>query len=173
MGLLDNLEGLIKQAASGNASTADANSAYDQVVQAAPQGSLSDAISHTFKSDQTPAFDKMVAGLFSQSSPEQKAGLLNQLLGSLGPAAAQALASAGGMAALTNLLKGGSGTVTPQQAEQVSPQAVEVLAQNAARKDPSIMDKAAGFYAQHPDLVKGIGVAALGFLMSRISAGRR
>jgi hypothetical protein len=115
----------------------------------------------------------MVAGLFSQSSPEQKAGLLNQLLGSLGPAAAQALASAGGMAALTNLLKGGSGVVTPQQAEQVSPQAIEVLAQNAASKDPSIMDKAAGFYAQHPDLVKGIGVAALGFLMSRISAGRR
>ena len=66
----------------------------------------------------------MVAGLFKQSSPEQKAGLLNQLLGSLGPAAAQALASAGGMAALTNLLKGGTGVITPQQAEQVSPQAV-------------------------------------------------
>jgi len=173
MGLLENLQGLIQQAASGNASTADTHTAYDQVVQAVPQGSLSDAISHTFKSDQTPAFDQMVAGLFSQSSPEQKAGLLNQLLGSLGPAAAQALASAGGMAALTNLLKGGSGTVTPQQAEQVPPQAIEVLAQNAARKDPSIMDKAAGFYSQHPDLVKGIGVAALGFLMSRISAGRR
>ena len=157
MGLLDNLEGLIKQAAGGNASVADTHTAYDQVVQAAPQGSLAEAISHTFRSDQTPAFDQMVAGLFTQSSP----------------AAAQALASAGGMAALTNLLKGGSGAVTPQQAEQVSPQAVEVLAQNAASKDPSIMDKAAGFYAQHPDLVKGIGVAALGFLMSRISAGRR
>jgi hypothetical protein len=173
MGLLENLEGLIKQAASGNASTADTHTAYDQVVQAAPQGALADAISHTFRSDQTPAFDQMVAGLFSQSSPEQKAGLLNQLLGALGPSAAQALASAGGMAALTNLLKGGSGVITPQQAEQVSPQSVEVLAQNAARKDPSIMDKAAGFYSQHPDLVKGIGVAALGLLMSRISAERR
>jgi hypothetical protein len=115
----------------------------------------------------------MISGLFTQSSPEQKAGLLNQLLAALGPGAAQALASAGGMAALTNLLKGGSGAVTPQQAAHVPPQAVEVLAQNAAQRDPSIMEKAAGFYSQHPDLVKGIGVAALGLLMSRISAGRR
>ena len=173
MGLLDNLEGLIQQAMSGNASTADTHAAYDHVVGSAPQGSLTDAISHTFRSDQTPAFEQMISGLFAQSSPEQKAGLLNQLLRSLGPAAAQALASAGGMAALTNLLKGGSGSVTPQQAAQVPPQAVEVLAQDAARKDPSIMDKAAGFYSQHPDLVKGIGVAALGLLMSRISAGRK
>jgi hypothetical protein len=173
MGLLDNLEGLIQQATAGNASAADTHAAYDQVVKAVPQGSLTDAISQTFKSDQTPPFEQMISGLFNQSSPEQKAGLLNQLLGALGPAAAQALASAGGMAALTNLLKGGGGTITPQQASQVPVQDVEVLAQSAAKRDPSIMDQAAGFYAQHPNLVKGIGVAALGLLMSRISAGRR
>ena len=173
MGLLDNLEGLIKQAASGNASTADAHAAWDQVVKSVPQGSLTDGISHAFKSDQTPPFEQMIAGLFNQSSPEQKAGLLNQLLTSLGPAAAQALASAGGVGALASLLKGGGGAITPQQASQVPAQAVEVLAQSAAKKDPSIMDQAAGFYSQHPDLVKGIGVAALGLLMSRISAGRR
>ena len=173
MGLLDNLQGLINQATSGQASTADTHAAYDQVVKAVPQGSLTDAISHVFKSDQTPAFEQMISGLFTQSSPEQKAGLLNQLLGALGPSAAQAVASAGGMAALTNLLKGGGGAVTPQQASQVPAEAVEVLAQSAAKKDPSIMDKAAGFYSQHPDLVKGIGVAALGLLMSRISAARR
>jgi|SRR5450432_2901348 len=173
MGLLDNLQGLIQQAASGNASTADTHAAYDQIVNAVPQGSLTDAISHAFRSDQTPPFGQMVSGLFSQSTPEQKAGLLNQLLGALGPTAAQALASAGGMAALTNLLKGGSGPITPQQASQVPAQAVEALAHSASEKDPTIMDKAAGFYSQHPDLVKGVGVAALGLLMSRISAGRR
>jgi hypothetical protein len=64
------------------------------------------------------------------------------------------------------------GRVTPQQAEQVPPQAVEVLAQQAAKKDPSIIDKAAGFYAQHPTLVKAIGVGALALLMSGISAKR-
>lgn len=172
MGLLDSLEDVIQQATRGTASTADTHAAYDQAVRAVPQGTLTDAISHTFRSDQTPAFEQMISGLFTQSSPEQKAGLLNQLLGSLGPKAAEALASAGGMAALTNLLKGG-GSVSPQQAAQVPPQAVEVLAQNAAKRDPSIMDQAAGFYAQHPNLVKGIGVAALGLLMSRMAGGRR
>ena len=80
-------------------------------------------------------------------------------------------ASAGGLGALTGLLSGGN--VTPQQAQQVSPGAVEGLAQDAVRKDPSIMEKAADFYAQHPTLVKAIGAGALAILMSRISATRR
>ncbi|HEY6929068.1 MAG TPA: hypothetical protein VJA66_05265 [Thermoanaerobaculia bacterium] len=171
MGILDNLKDLARQAASGNASTADVHDAFDQVAKSVPQGSLADGIAHAFNSDKTPPFEQMVSGLFGQSSPEQKAGLLNQLLGSLGPQASQALAAAGGVGALQGLLSGKN--VTPQQAQQVPPQAIEAVAQQAARKDPSIVDRAAGFYAQHPDLVKGIGVAALGLLMSRISASRR
>lgn len=172
MGLLDNLGTLVKQATSGNASTADLHAAYDQVTGAVPQGTLADGISHAFKSDQTPPFEQMVSGLFGQSNPDQKAGLLNQVLGSLGPGGvAQALSSTGALAGLAGVLSGGS--VTPQQAQQVPPQAVEVLAQQAAKKDPSIMDKAAGFYAQHPTLVKAIGAGALALLMSKISAARR
>jgi hypothetical protein len=171
MGLLDNLTSIANQFASGNASAADVHSTYDQVSQAVPRGQLADGISQAFKSDQTPPFEQMVTGLFNQSSPDQKAGLLNQLLGALGSGgAAQALASTGGLAGLSGVLSGGS--VTPQQASQVPPQAVEVLAQQAAKKDPSIIDKAAGFYAQHPTLVKAIGVGALALLMSKISAKR-
>jgi hypothetical protein len=54
MGLLDDLEGLITQATKGQASAADTHAAYDRVVGEAPEGSLTDAISHTFRSDQTP-----------------------------------------------------------------------------------------------------------------------
>ena len=172
MSLLDDLGDIVKRATSGNASTADVHAAYDQVTAAVPQSTLADGISHAFKSDQTPPFEQMVSGLFGQSNPDQKAGLLNQLLGALGPGGlAQALGATGGLAGLTGILSGGG--VTPEQAEQVPPQAVEVLAKQAAKKDPSIMDKAAGFYAQHPTLVKAIGVGALAFLMSRISAARR
>jgi hypothetical protein len=59
--------------------------------------------------------------------------------------------------------------VTPQQAQQVSPQDVQVLAQKAATKNPTIVDQAASFYAQHPTLVKSIGAGALALLMSRMS----
>jgi hypothetical protein len=172
MGILDNLGDLVKRATSGEASTGEVHSAYDQMAQAVPQDTLSDGIAHAFKSDQTPPFEQMVGGLFGQSNPDQKAGLLNQLLAALGPGGvAQVLAATGGLGALAGIQPGTS--VTPQQAQQIPPQAVEVLAQQAARKDPSIVDKAAGFYAQHPTLVKAIGVGALALLMSRISASRR
>jgi hypothetical protein len=169
MGLLDDV---LKQVMSGNAPAAQVHDAYDQVARAVPQGALAEGLAHAFKSDETPPFEQMLSGLFSQSSPDQKAGLLNQVLAALGPGGvAQALGAAGGLGGLAGVLSGGS--VTPQQAQQVPPEAVEVLAQNAAKKDPSIMDTVAGFYAQHPTLVKAIGAAALALLMSRISAGRR
>ena len=171
MGLMDELGSLAKQLSSGSVSEADLHGMYDRAAQALPQGSLSSALSHTFQSDQTPPFQQMLASLFQNSSPDQKAGMLNQLIASLGPGALAALGSAGGLGALTGML--GGGNVTPQQAQQVSPQQVQVLAENAAKKDPSIVDKAASFYAQHPTLVKTIGAGALALLMSRMSAARR
>ena len=167
MGLLDNLANIANQFSSGNASAADVHSTYDEVARTVPQGDLADGLSEAFRSDQTPPFEQMVTGLFNQSSPDQKAGLLNQLIAALGSAGAAQVLASGGLGGLAGMLSGGR--VTPQQAEQVPPQAVEVLAQQAAKKDPSIIDRAAGFYAQHPTLVKAIGVGALALLMSRIS----
>jgi len=169
MGLLDDIGGLVNRYASGNASVEDVHAAYDRAAQAAPQGALADGISHAFKSDQTPPFEQMIANLFNQSSPDQKAGLLNQILGALGPNAAQMLRTAGGAGLAGVLAGGGTASVTPQQAQQVPPQTVEVLAQQAAKKNPSIVDQAAGFYAQHPTLVKTIGAGALALLLSRLS----
>ena len=172
MSFMDNLGDLLKQVTTGNPTAADVHATYDQVANAVPQASLADGLSHAFKSDQTPPFDQMVSGLFSHSNPEQKAGLLNQLLGALDPREiAQALGATGALGGLGSALS--SGSVTSQQAQQVSPETVQVLAQQAAAKDPSIMDQAAAFYAQHPTLVKAIGAGALALLMSRISATRR
>ena len=168
MGILENLGNLASQFASGAVSENDVHETYDQTARAVPQGSLATALSHTFQSDQTPPFEQMIAQLFQNSTPEQKAGLLNQLVAALGSGGLAAIGSSG---ALGGLAAGGS--VTPQQAQQVSPQQVQVLAEKAATKNPSIVDTAAGFYAQHPTLVKAIGAGALALLMSRLSASRR
>jgi hypothetical protein len=168
MGLLDDL---LNQVTSGNAPAADVHAAYDQVAKAVPRGALAEGLAHAFNSDQTPPFEQMVSGLFGQSNPDQKAGLLNQILSSLGPGGVAQVLGAAGLGGLASTLSGGS--VTPQQAQQVPPEAVQVLAQQAAKTDPSIVDAAASFYAQHPTLVKAIGAGALALLMSRISAGRR
>lgn len=172
MGLMDELAGMLSRVASGNAPPSEVHAAYDQVAASVPSTDLAEGLAHAFKSDQTPAFDQMLSGLFSQSSGEQKAGILNQVLATLGSGGVtQALAGTGGLAGLAGMLGGGS--VTPQQAQQVPPEAVQVLAQQAAKKDPSIVDQAASFYAQHPTLVKAIGAGALALLMSKLSAARR
>lgn len=170
MGLLDSLGGLLKQAQSGNVPEADIHKAYDQVASDVPAGTLADGLTHAFNSDQTPPFAEMLSGLFSQSNPQQKAGVLNQIIAAVGPAAAGQLATSAGLGGIAGALSGGS--VTPQQAQQVSPEQVQVLAQNAAKKNPSVVDMAASFYAQHPTLVKSIGAGALAILMSKISQKR-
>jgi hypothetical protein len=64
---------------------------------------------------------------------------------------------------------GGLPQVTPQQAQQVTPQEVQEIARRAEQHDPSVLDKVGGFYAQHPDLVKTLGGAALAIALAGIS----
>ncbi|HEY6050260.1 MAG TPA: hypothetical protein VIZ58_03365 [Thermoanaerobaculia bacterium] len=167
MGLMDSIGNLAKGVASGG----DLHANYDRVAKEVPTGTLAQGLSHAFNSDQTPPFENMVSGLFGQSNPEQKAGLLNQVLGALPPGTASQVLSSLGLGSLAGAAA--SGSLTPQQAQQVPPEAVQTIAQQAAKKDPTIVDKAAGFYAQHPTLVKAIGAGALALLMSKISAARR
>ena len=172
MSLLDSLGDLLKRVTTGNAPASDVNDAYDQVAGAVPHGTLADGLSHAFNSDQTPPFEQMVSGLFDKSTPDQKAGFVNHLLGVLGPAGfAQALSAAGMGTGPQGVQSDGS--LRPQQAAQISPESVRFLAKQAAVKDPSFVEKAANFYAQHPMLVKSIGAGALALLMSRISTSRR
>jgi len=170
MSFLENLSGMIDRYTRGHASDDDVHSAYDEVATAVPHGTLADGLGHAFKSDQTPPFEQMVSGLYGQSNPDQKAGLLNQLVAALGPNATQTLGSLG-LGGLAGAAVGQP--VTPQQAEQVNPEAVQTIARQASTQDATIMDKAAGFYAQHPTLVKAIGAGALALLMSHISKSRR
>jgi hypothetical protein len=171
MGIFDNLGDVLKQVTGGNARPEDVHAAYDQVSGAVPQATLADGIAHAFRSDETPPFEKMIANLFGQSNAAQKAGLLNRLLGALSPQdVARIAGGAGGLGAIAGAAT--PGTVTPQQAEQVSPDAVQTLAREAAAHDPSIMDRAADFYAEHPTLVKAVGAAALALMLSKMS-GRR
>jgi hypothetical protein len=169
MGLADELGQVLQNVLGGKASAADIHSAYDQVAGAVPHGELADSLSHVFNSDQTPPFEQMLGGLFGESSPDQKAGLLNQVLSSLGPSAGTVL---GGLGGLSGMLQGG-GTVSPAQAQQISPQTVEVLARKAREINPGIVDAVSGFYAKNPQLVKAIGAGALALLMSRLSRNAR
>ena len=168
MGWADGLGQVLQNVLGGKASDADVHSAFDKVAGAAPHGELAQGLSHVFNSDQTPPFEQMVGGLFGKSSPDQKAGMLNQMISALGPSAGNVLGGVGGLGGLAAVLQGG-GTVTPAQAQEVSPAAVEAMAKKAQQTNPSIVDSISGFYAKNPQLVKAIGVGALAMLMSKLS----
>jgi hypothetical protein len=134
----------------------DPHEDFQQVAQQAPTGVTANGISQAFRSDQTPAFPKMLANLFSHSDPTQRAGLLNQLLNSLGPGALTALP---GVTGLSSLLR--AGNMTAEQATQVSPSQVEQIAAHAEKQNPSVVDQVSGFYAEHPEVMKAAGGLAL------------
>ena len=129
---------------------------------AQPQA-LAGGLAAAFKSDQTPAFGSMLSGLFGQSDPQQKAGLLNNIMGAAGPGLLASVLPG----PLANMLKGG-GTITPEQAQQIPPESVQSLADHAQKANPSIIDTVSGFYSQHPKVVQALGAGALAMVMSHM-----
>ena len=136
---------------------------YAQAAQAVPPEHLAGGLSQAFRSNETPPFGQMLSTLFSHSDGTQRAGILNQLLGSVGPG----MLASSGLGSLAGLLGGGK-TVTPAQAEQIPPEAVQQLAEHAEKQNPSIVDRASEFYAQHPTLVQALGVGSLTMIMSHL-----
>jgi hypothetical protein len=167
MGILDSLSDVLKNYSGGQMqNTANAAEHFDQVAQAAPNNIIADGLAAAFRSDQTPAFGNLVSHLFSHSNGEQKAGILNQLLASVGPGI---LAQIGGAGALAGLLGRTGQQLTPDQAQAISPEVVQQLATHAEKSDPSIVDKASAFYAQHSTLVKTLGGAALTIALAKVA----
>jgi hypothetical protein len=156
---------------------------FDQLAQTAPPAALSDGLAAAFRSDQTPEFGQMAANLFSNSGGQQRAGILNTLLRAAGPAIISQVLSrvgnsgggsssgggGGGLGGLIDLLRGGQHEVTPEQAQQVPPEAVQEIAQQAQQKDPSVIDRVSDFYAEHPTLIKSLGAAALTIALTKIA----
>jgi hypothetical protein len=164
--------GNILQQYLGGAPNANAGRAlddFDQVAQNAPRAAMADGVTEALRSDQTPPFPQMVSQMFGQSDPTQRAGMLNQLIRGVGPGLLSSIA--GG--ALGNLFRGhdAPAAITPDQAATVSTEQVRQIAEHAEQHNPSIVDRMGDFYAEHPQLVKTIGGAALAIVLGRVAQG--
>jgi hypothetical protein len=167
MDWMNKVTGILQQYSGGapSAAPAEVNKHYDSVAQAVPKDVLAKGLSAAFSSDQTPDFGQMVSNLFQQSSPEQKSGMLNQLLAAAGPAVLAKVFGGNVPAPLAS----GSTQITPETASQVTPEAVKAIAAESHKQNPGIVDSISTFYAQHPTLIKALGATALGIAMSRMS----
>ncbi len=172
MSWVNQLGGLLRQYTSGGAAAQpapDVHAHFDQVAQAAPPNVLAEGLTAAFNSDRTPAFGQMLSTLFNNSSGEQKAGVVNQLLSSVNPSALAQIFGGAGLASLV----GSGAKLSPDQAQKVSPQVVEQLANHAQKADPSIVDSVSSFYAQHSALVKTLGGTALTVALAKIAERQR
>ena len=167
MGSMDILQQYSNGAAAGNMDAAPAH--FDEVARTAPRDQLGHGVADAFRSDTTPSFGEMVGKMFGQSNPEQQAGLLNQLLHSVSPGILSALA--GGILGRTSAPAAGAApaTWTPEQASRLTPELVKEIATRAEQHDPTIVDKVGGFYAEHPQLVKTLGSAALMIALASVA----
>ena len=67
----------------------------------------------------------------------------------------------------------GQPTLTPSDAEQLTPQQVQEIAVAAEKTDPGVLDKVGAFYAQHPEVVKVLGGAALAIALGQVATRMR
>jgi hypothetical protein len=67
---------------------------------------------------------------------------------------------------------GSGGTVTPQQASNISPDAVQAVAHQAEQHDSSIVDKLSAVYANHPTLIKTLGAAVMAIAAQKMAEKR-
>jgi hypothetical protein len=137
---------------------------FDRAAQSAPRSSLAGGLASAFRSGDTAPFPQMLSQLFQQSSGEQRAGILNQIVAVLGPA----LASQAAGGTLSRILSG-AGQVTPHDAENVPPEEVERVAAKAEEKNPSIIDQVSDVFAGNPGMLKSLGGAAMAIIMGRMT----
>jgi hypothetical protein len=158
MSLIDILQQLANSASAPNAQQ------IDQVARSATKDELRQGVTEALRSDQTPPLSQIVADLFDQASPEQRATILNTLTEKLGPGA---LAGVAGGA-----LAGHEGADTPlvpaTKASQITPEQVRDVVATAEQHEPTVLDRIGGFYAEHPELVKTLGAGALMIALARM-----
>jgi hypothetical protein len=102
------LGSILSQYTGGNAAASeqDTSAHFGQVAQVAPAELVKDGLSAMFRSDATPSVGQMASQTYQQSTPTQQAGMLNQILAGLSPAA---------IASILGSLNGGAGAPAATQ----------------------------------------------------------
>ncbi|MEO7743741.1 MAG: hypothetical protein ABIR98_12445 [Usitatibacter sp.] len=138
---------------------------FERVAADAPPEILRDGLAEAFRAEETPPFPQMVAHLFGKSDGPQRAGILNEILSSLGGGALGGLA--GGP--LGDLVRRGGHQISPQEAQRISPEQIQETVARAERHDPGLVERASAFYANHPQLVRQLGTAVLTLAMRKMA----
>ncbi len=151
----------------------DTHTDFDEVSRQVPPDVLGDGIAQAFRSPQTPDFGNMVGSLFGGSNPQQRAGLLGQLIRSVAPAVLSSLAGGALGRVFQGGRSGGAPNVAPGDVVDLTPDQVREVATAAEKNDPSVMDRIGAYYAEHPEVVKVLGGTALAIALGQMATRMR
>jgi len=166
---LNELKGMLGQYSGASADQPHENvhNDFDEAARNAPPETVAEGVSHALQNNEAAPFHQMVSQLFAKGNPQQQTGLLNKLLSAVPPGS---LPASGALGSLASMVGAGGNNITPSQAQQVSPQAVEQLAAHVHGENPSIVNEIGGFVSQHPGWVKTLGAGALTLALSKMAA---
>lgn len=145
---------------------------FVEVTQQVSAEHVTNGLSEAIRSEQTPPFDQTVGQSFEQGDAHQRAGMLNQLLDAAGPAAVKPLMESGVLLDTLNAIDGRDPGVTPEVAEQLHPELVQQIAQQAEQENPEVIDRMSNFYAEDPKLVKTLEGGTLSIALTKIAEAR-
>ena len=163
MAVLDDVKELLTQYAVGSVPAGDAGTHFQQVAQSVDSHTVAHGIATAMRSDQTPPFSQMISQLFASGSSDQRTAMLNTLLSVVPPEQ---------RAQISTLIPGLGPAFAGSQSQagaNVSPGAIQQLAQHVEQQDAGIVDKMSALYAQHPTLVRTLGSAAMMIAMRAIA----
>ena len=146
---------------------------FDQVAREVPAEDLEEGIVDAFNAEETPPFEEMVGQLYDRSDDDTRAGLLNEILGSLPGGVAGGLAGGALGGLLQRFGQGARPRISPRDAHDIPARDVQIAAAEAAKRNPGILQRVGRYYARHPQIVQVLGQAALGILMRNLARRRR
>ncbi|MGE5526008.1 MAG: hypothetical protein ACM3SS_20015 [Rhodospirillaceae bacterium] len=135
----------------------DASNDYGRVAPLAPRDIVKGALMRAFNAAPTAPFAEIVARLFAQANPQQRAGMLRILL----EAAGRGEVTDGVLSHVPGRVPEAPYEITGRDAEKVKPEQVRELAVHAEKRSPGVIDGISAFLVQHPDLVKALDHATL------------
>jgi hypothetical protein len=145
---------------------------FAQVTQELPAEHVTNGLSEALRSEQTPPFDQVVGESFEQGDAVQRAGMVNQLLDGAGPSVVRSLVEGGVPEDALKCSAQQESAITPEMAEQLHPELVQLLAREAHQENPDVIDKLSNLYVEDPALVNTLGGGTLSVVMSKIAGNR-
>jgi hypothetical protein len=135
---------------------------YRKLADTAPRPAIADALAFAFRSS-GPGFPLLCAGLFEHCNCDQRAKLLTILIPALSRAAKQELATARLAEGLTELEQ-----VCPERTGRISYNEIRLIAAEAARSDPSVIERVSTFYSRLPNITKYLPIPTIAAVLAYV-----